>query len=164
MLFDGQQQILSNGYVDQFRMSNQMYNQWGIQSNTAKQALCPDINISLRDHPHITHRSLTKHRCTVPNCAKSFKTESNRDRHVRFHFKTRPFVCPVCPKSFTQNGNLKKHLLSHSEPNLDTRRVHECSVCGKKYTEKYTLKTHERKFHPAEYARKYGYRGITNLY
>ncbi|CAI2369672.1 unnamed protein product [Moneuplotes crassus] len=114
---------------------------------TCKKLLPFEVQDTNQKHSSGPLRPRGKYYCTLDNCGKSFGTMTARDCHARLHSKFRPFKCHLCSKSYTQNMNLKKHLLKHSHPDLDVRRVFECRYCDKKFTEKYTRKTHERKFH-----------------
>lgn len=89
----------------------------------------------------ITQKKVVKkYPCPFKGCGRVFTKESVRDKHVGYHYKSRPFKCHICSKSYTQNGNLKKHMRVHKNPDIKNRRRHIWEFCGKGYTEKYNLK------------------------
>ncbi|CAI2362216.1 unnamed protein product [Moneuplotes crassus] len=106
-------------------------------------------NIQRRNSPHSSapYGTRNKYDCTYAGCKKLFRTARARTRHIRLHFKFRPYQCHLCSKQYTQKVNLKKHLLKHSQPDLEARRVYECNHCDKKFTEKYTVTAHQRRLH-----------------
>ena len=79
-------------------------------------------------------------------CNKEFTRTWNILDHARVHMGVKPFTCNFCFKGFTQKGNLKKHLKTHTLPNVENRKRYYCEACGSSYTERYNFKVIEFKW------------------
>ncbi|RVD92821.1 zinc finger domain-containing protein [Tubulinosema ratisbonensis] len=77
-----------------------------------------------------------KHKCSFPNCQKSYTKPSYLKIHLNSHTNNRPFKCDQCSKSYTKNSHLTVHKKSHSNEFLI------CSKCTKKFITKDKLKRH----------------------
>lgn len=90
--------------------------------------------------------------CTHSGCNKEFTKSWNLVYHARIHTNEKPFKCTECRESFAQKGNLKRHLKTHSETALCSRKKFQCGTCLKKYTTKFNLKVHKQTKHGEEVA------------
>lgn len=88
--------------------------------------------------------------CTHEGCNKEFTKSWNLVYHARIHTNEKPFKCTECRESFAQKGNLKRHMKTHSETALCSRKKFQCSTCLKKYTTKFNLKVHKQTKHGEE--------------
>ena len=54
--------------------------------------------------------------CDVEGCDRIFRKWQSIFDHLRFHYKEKPFECPVinCGMAFTQKANLLRHLNVHT--------------------------------------------------
>ena len=66
------------------------------------------------------------YQCLIPTCKRKLNNLELMKKHVRVHFKNRPYKCKYCPKSYTQKGNMMKHQKIHEQPELDDRRLYKC--------------------------------------
>ncbi|KAF2818879.1 ankyrin [Ophiobolus disseminans] len=85
-----------------------------------------------------------KHRCGNKDCAKSFNTEGQLNRHSKVH--TKPFQCPICERGFALRLDMSRHVkarhrLGHGK--------YACPIayCTFKATRKDNLAQHERNMH-----------------
>ena len=125
---------------------------------------------SLNKHIQLKHTADKVYRCI--NCSKTFKLESDIQRHMFTHTSVRPFKCTLCTKSYTCKSSLKQHInLNHgklkqkllcvfcartfnTQQDLDRHvtthtgaKPWRCSVCGKSYACKSSLSVHKRNAH-----------------
>ncbi|XP_052742997.1 uncharacterized protein LOC112049275 isoform X2 [Bicyclus anynana] len=82
------------------------------------------------------------HACSV--CARTFRSASMRDEHVRVHTGERPFPCDVCGVAFRRSTAMRNHRLLHTGT-----RPWCCARCPKRFRVKSDLRTHIRLKHPA---------------
>jgi hypothetical protein len=77
-------------------------------------------DISQDDASENVQRPRKCHRCTLPNCNKSFYQKTHLDIHIRAHAGDKPFPCkaPRCGQSFSHLNNLKLHERRHNEERL----------------------------------------------
>ncbi|XP_039748222.1 zinc finger protein 91-like isoform X1 [Pararge aegeria] len=87
------------------------------------------------------------HSHACPVCARSFRSASVRNEHVRVHTGERPFPCDVCGVAFRRSTAMRNHRLIHTGT-----RPWGCSRCPKRFRVKSDLKTHMRLKHPAHLA------------
>lgn len=73
-------------------------------------------------------------------CGKEFTRAWSILDHVRMHEGVRPYVWKFWNRSYTQKGNMIKHMIKHTEPEVDNRRSYTCEFWNRGYTEKYNLK------------------------
>lgn len=65
------------------------------------------------------HSGEKPYKCNIDNCerAYAFKIDLNRHRYSTHGIYTKKHICPICSKVYSENKLLKKHLLSHNNPN-----------------------------------------------
>jgi len=68
------------------------------------------------------NKGSNQHACSV--CQKTYKHQSQLERHFRVHTGERPFQCKICGKAFKTLGTVNMHSAVHS----DTRLLNACFV------------------------------------
>ena len=88
-------------------------------------------------------KSRRAHPCS--RCDSTFKSPSERDRHVRtVHEKRKDHACPHCAAAFGEAGSLTKHVRTVHEK----RKDHACPHCTAAFGEAHTRLSHMRTQHP----------------
>lgn len=91
----------------------------------------------------------TAFKCTVFNCHRRFKTESDLKIHLESHDKQKIYPCPFpgCPWSFSTPYKLRRHASSH-----DQTKSFKCNHpgCDVSCSTKYNLKAHQQVHKPEE--------------
>lgn len=91
----------------------------------------------------LMHTGERPFRCTVPECDKFYRSNSEVKRHVLFHHSTeRPYKCDVCGKGFIIPCLLKAHAKIHSG-----EKPFVCHICGKAFLKLYSMRRHKNLIH-----------------
>ncbi|KAG9334588.1 hypothetical protein JZ751_007409 [Albula glossodonta] len=73
-------------------------------------------SISCPQMPGLHQQSYTEQGLlSCPHCSRSFKGQSNYQRHLLVHTGECPHRCPVCDRGFSQAANLQRHMRIHVE-------------------------------------------------
>ncbi|OQV16421.1 putative Zinc finger protein 143 [Hypsibius exemplaris] len=99
-----------------------------------------DSSDSIRAH-RLTHPVEEKPKpfsCTALDCTKTFRTQSDRARHVKTHMGVKEHRCDVCAAAFSTTGNLATH---KNVVHLGQRPFH-CTVCAKTFGYLTNFKNH----------------------
>ena len=93
---------------------------------------------------------------------RKYKDISEYNRHMRVHFKIKPFKCHFCDHRSTTNEHRKRHMFKiHSDLMSEEERAkcapgksqfmvkpHSCPICTKGFTNTSNLKRHLLRTHP----------------
>lgn len=82
-------------------------------------------------------------KCTMPDCNRVFRSNSEVKRHVLLHHsKERPYKCDVCGKGFITIYFLNAHAKVHSG-----EKPFNCHICGKAFPKLYSMQRHKKLMH-----------------
>lgn len=92
----------------------------------------------------LIHTGERPFKCTIPECDKIFRSNSEVKRHVLLHHSTeRPYKCDVCGKGFIKICFLNAHTKIHSG-----EKPFVCHICGKAFPKLYNMERHKKLIHP----------------
>ncbi|XP_044756090.1 zinc finger protein 1 isoform X2 [Coccinella septempunctata] len=75
-------------------------------------------------------------------CASSFSTKDQLDKHELLHSPNAQVSCKICNKTFANVYRLQRHMISHDESAV--LRKFKCTECDKAFKFKHHLKEHKR--------------------
>ena len=86
-------------------------------------------------------------------CQKIFRNPSDMRRHMVSHANPndRPWKCELCPITFNRKTNLQRH---HNQYHNENFKPFPCPICGKEFKEKSAMTIHHGR-HTGETARRY---------
>lgn len=91
----------------------------------------------------LIHTGERPFKCTMPECDKVFRSNSEVKRHVLLHHSTeRPYKCDVCGKGFIKISFLNAHAKIHSR-----EKPFNCHICGKAFPKLYSMQRHKKLIH-----------------
>lgn len=91
----------------------------------------------------LIHTGERPFKCTMPECDKVFRSNSEVKRHVLLHHSTeRPYKCDVCGKGFIKICFLNAHAKIHSG-----EKPFNCHICGKAFPKLYSMQRHKKLIH-----------------
>lgn len=91
----------------------------------------------------LIHTGERPFKCTLPECDKVFRSNSEVKRHVLLHHSTeRPYKCDVCGKGFIKICFLNAHARIHSG-----EKPFNCHICGKAFLKLYSMQRHKKLIH-----------------
>lgn len=112
----------------------------------------PPASLNITCPSHTEHHAKSRpHRCTFPNCTRSFARRFNLTIHMKTHDPNREkeYACsyPGCKKAFHRKPDLVRHRkVVHRELGLNKgKRLSKggmCDVCGKGFGRKDALRRH----------------------
>jgi len=118
-------------------------------NNSFKKLSKSDMNLELlKEYEYTTElrncseedKPITVYICKHNNWNKEFTRTWNILDHARMHKGIKPYNCKFCLKGFTQQGNLKKHMKTHTLPNVENRKRYRWEFWDSSYTERYNYK------------------------
>ncbi|XP_028170021.1 zinc finger protein 90-like [Ostrinia furnacalis] len=119
-----------------------------VTASVASCAKCGDSFAHISDlHKHVDSAQCRRRAHACPVCARSFRSASVRDEHLRTHTGERPFPCDVCGLAFRRLTAMRNHRLIHTGV-----RAWACERCPKRFRIRSDLRTHARLKHPAHLA------------
>ena len=89
----------------------------------------------LRAHKY-SHRTERSFECMAANCNKTFKSDSELQKHVKIH-EGNYWYCDCCTYKTPDVRNLQKHMVIHTE-----KLPHVCARCGKRFRWYEQMKRH----------------------
>ncbi|CAL8098055.1 unnamed protein product [Orchesella dallaii] len=75
-----------------------------------------------------------KNKCVF--CDKTYSTNGELVRHIKYHTGEKPFSCSICEKAFVLQYQLRSHIGAH-------KKLYSCSTCGKNYAKQAGLNRHK---------------------
>lgn len=91
----------------------------------------------------LIHTGERPFKCTMPECEKVFRSNSEVKRHILLHHSTeRPYKCDVCGKGFIKICFLNAHAKIHSG-----EKPFNCHICGKAFPKLYSMQRHKKLIH-----------------
>ena len=97
------------------------------------------------------HTGERPHKCTFPNCDKTYSRLENLKTHIRSHTGEKPYQCEFegCEKRFSNASDRAKHM-TRTHTNI---KSFACEVpgCSKRYTDPSSLRKHVKMVHGPEF-------------
>lgn len=91
----------------------------------------------------LIHTGERPFKCTMAECDKVFRSNSEVKRHVLLHHSTeRPYKCDICGKGFIKFCFLNAHAKIHSG-----EKPFVCHICGKAFPKLYSMERHKKHIH-----------------
>lgn len=108
---------------------------------------CPDcgkmVSFSNMARHKLIHTGERPFKCTMPECQKVFRSNSEVKKHILLHHSTeRPYKCDICGKGFIKICFLNAHAKVHSG-----EKPFNCHICGKAFPKLYSMQRHKRLIH-----------------
>lgn len=108
---------------------------------------CPDcgkmVSFSNMARHKLTHTGERPFKCTMPECEKVFRSNSEVKKHILLHHSTeRPYKCDICGKGFIKICFLNAHAKIHSG-----EKPFNCHICGKAFPKLYSMQRHKKLIH-----------------
>lgn len=108
---------------------------------------CPDcgkmVSFSNMARHKLMHTGERPFRCTMPECEKVFRSNSEVKKHILLHHSTeRPYKCDICGKGFIKICFLNAHAKIHSG-----EKPFNCHICGKAFPKLYSMQRHKKLIH-----------------
>lgn len=108
---------------------------------------CPDcgkmVSATTLARHKLMHAGHRPFKCTVPECDKYFRSNSEVKKHfLKRHTTERPHKCDVCGKGFINVCFLKAHAKIHSG-----EKPFVCHICGKTFPKRYSMERHKKLIH-----------------
>lgn len=108
---------------------------------------CPDcgkmVSFSNMARHKLIHTGERPFKCTMPECEKVFRSNSEVKKHILLHHSTeRPYKCDICGKGFIKICFLNAHAKIHSG-----EKPFNCHICGKAFPKLYSMQRHKKLIH-----------------